>query len=117
MTTPTAPAPGLSKALEDWRDALLHVSKTAQAIGAAPGLVPHDEIPPEVIECWRINYGLDKRSPAEAAAWWQDKCGMAPPGAVAALGMLLQERDKDAAEIQRLREELQLCREPTGAAK
>lgn len=40
---------------------------------------------------WRANYGLDKRSPEDAARWWDDECGMAPAGAVAALGLALRE--------------------------
>lgn len=51
------------------------------------------EITPEMIECWRKNYGIDKERPEEAAKWWADHCdGMAPAGAVAALGLLLQKR-------------------------
>tara|TARA_R110000868_G_scaffold8110_1_gene41863 strand:- start:481 stop:753 length:273 start_codon:yes stop_codon:yes gene_type:complete len=51
-------------------------------------------ITPEMIETWRTNYGLDKRSPAEAARWWSDKYdGLAPAGAVAAFGYLLEARD------------------------
>jgi hypothetical protein len=56
---------------------------------------PHDEEPIDqaTIDCWRSNYGLDKRSPAEAARWWADNMqGKAPAGAVAALGILLNER-------------------------
>lgn len=55
----------------------------------------------ESIKCWRINYGLDQRSPAEAMCWWSERAnGMAPAGAVAALGLCLQ-------EIERLRKVLQ----------
>ena len=51
---------------------------------------------PELIETWRINYGLDKRSPEDAARWWSDKYdGLAPAGAVAAFGYLLEARDAD----------------------
>ena len=61
--------------------------------GAAEDL----QITAAVIDCWRINYGLDTRSPADAARYWSDTCaGMAPAGAVAALGLAL-------AEIERLR--------------
>ena len=60
-----------------------------------------EPITQETVDCWRANYGLDARSPADAARYWSDTCaGMAPAGAVAALGLLLQERDalrKDAA--------------------
>jgi hypothetical protein len=52
------------------------------------------QITPGMIECWRINFGLDKRSPKDAMRWWNDTMrGLAPAGAVAALGMLLQERE------------------------
>jgi Lar family restriction alleviation protein len=45
-----------------------------------------------MIECWRANYGLDQRTPADAARYWSDTCaGMAPAGAVAALGLALEE--------------------------
>ena len=51
-------------------------------------------ITPDMIDAWLINYGLDKRSPGEAARWWCDEMeGKAPAGAVAALGLLLQERE------------------------
>lgn len=46
------------------------------------------------IDCWRVNYGLDKRTPAEAAKWWGDNLrGLAPSGCVAALGVALEELD------------------------
>ena len=58
------------------------------------------DITQEVIDCWRINYGLDKRSPAEAAKWWEMNCqGFAPSGAVAALGTALDEIDRLRADI------------------
>ena len=51
-------------------------------------------ITPDMIETWRINYGLDTRSPEDAARWWADRYdGLAPAGAVAAFGYLLKERD------------------------
>ena len=54
-----------------------------------------ESITPEMVDCWRANYGLDARSPADAARYWVDTCaGMAPAGAVAALGLLLQERER-----------------------
>lgn len=47
------------------------------------------------IDCWRKNYGLDKRSPEDAARWWAAHWSdMAPAGAVAALGLALQELDE-----------------------
>ena len=65
------------------------------------------EITQDMIDCWRANYGLDQRSPADAARWWCDSTyGMAPSGAVAALGLVLQELDalrKDAERYALLR--------------
>lgn len=57
---------------------------------------PHDREPIDksTIDCWRINYGLDCRSPADAARYWAETpVGMAPAGAVAALGVVLDELD------------------------
>ena len=64
---------------------------------------PHDREPvdQDTIDCWRANYGLDKRTPAEAAKWWSDSMrGLAPSGCVAALGVALDELDalRKAAE-------------------
>ena len=39
------------------------------------------EVTPEIIDCWRINYGLDK-TPHELCAFWNDRV---PSGAVMAL--------------------------------
>lgn len=67
---------------------------------------PHDREPVDqaTIDCWRTNYGLDKRTPAEAAKWWGDNLrGLAPSGCVAALGVALDELDalrKDAARLE-----------------
>lgn len=59
-----------------------------------------DHLTDDHIQCWKINYGLDKRTPQEAMQWWHDGNGgyggMAPAGAVAALGLCL-------LEIERLR--------------
>jgi hypothetical protein len=55
---------------------------------------PHDREPVDqaTIDCWRVNYGLDKRTPAQAAKWWSDTMrGLAPSGCVAALGVALDE--------------------------
>ena len=53
-------------------------------------MIDHD-----TIKCWRINYGLDKRTPEEAMRWWNANCdGMAPAGAVAALGLALDEIER-----------------------
>ena len=67
---------------------------------------PHDREPvsQEVIDCWRKNYGLDKRTPAEAARWWHDNLDRkAPAAVVAALGIALDDLDMLRAEIERLR--------------
>lgn len=54
------------------------------------------------IAVWRINYGLDKANPADAMKWWAANCNnMAPAGAVAALGLALQEIDRLKAELSR----------------
>ena len=55
---------------------------------------PHDRQPVDqaTIDCWRANYGLDKRTPAKAAKWWSESLGgVAPAGCVAALGVALDE--------------------------
>lgn len=53
------------------------------------------EVTPDMIECWKVNYGLDKRSPAEAAQMWQASFMRgAPAGAVAALGLCIQEIER-----------------------
>ncbi len=67
---------------------------------------PHDREPIDqaTIDCWRINYGLDKRTPAEAARYWADTCaGMAPAGAVAALGVALDELAAERKDAERYR--------------
>jgi len=44
------------------------------------------------INCWRANYGLDIRTPADAMDYWSTRCaGTAPAGAVAALGLCIDE--------------------------
>lgn len=54
----------------------------------------------DMIACWRINYGLDTKSPEDAMRMWNDQFnGRAPPGAVAALGLALQHIDQLRAEI------------------
>lgn len=68
----------------------------------------------QTIEHWRVNYGLDQLTPQQAAGYWKTRCaGMAPAGAVAALGLCLQEiaalereRDEARAKVERLRGEL-----------
>lgn len=54
----------------------------------------------ELIQCWKINYGLDKRTPEEAARWWSENLnGMAPAGAVAALGFCIKEIENKNLEV------------------
>ena len=71
---------------------------------------PHDRDPVDqaMIDCWRVNYGLDRRTPAEAAKWWSDTMrGFAPSGCVAALGVALDELAalrKDAERYRKLRD-------------
>ena len=67
---------------------------------------PHDREPIDqaTIDCWRTNYGLDKRTPAQAARYWSEACaGMAPAGAVAALGVALDELDAERKDAERYR--------------
>ena len=45
------------------------------------------EVTPEIIDCWRINYGLDK-TPHELCAFWNDRV---PSGAVMALKVACDE--------------------------
>lgn len=64
---------------------------------------PHDREPVDqaTIDGWRVNYGLDKRTPREAVQWWSDNLGgFAPAGAVAALGVALDELDALRAAIE-----------------
>jgi len=57
----------------------------------------------ETIECWKINYGLDTRNPMDAAKWWSDNFnGMAPAGAVAALGCAIIEIERIQNETKRI---------------
>ncbi len=59
----------------------------------------------DIIACWRINYGLDSRGPEHAARWWHEmNDGKAPAGAVAALGLCLEEIKNHAAFVARVRE-------------
>ena len=49
----------------------------------------------EMVDCWRVNYGLDKRTPEDAMRYWAETVyGCSPAGAVAALGLVLEERDQ-----------------------
>ena len=67
---------------------------------------PHDREPVDqaTIDCWRTNYGLDKRTPAQAASWWGDNLrGLAPSGCVAALGVALDELDALRKDAERYR--------------
>jgi hypothetical protein len=56
----------------------------------------------KTINCWKLNYGLDNRTPADAMRWWHDNDnGRAPAGAVAALGLCLDEIEALKATISR----------------
>lgn len=58
----------------------------------------------DMVATWKMNYGLDTRGPAEAMKWWVDAMdGRAPAGAVAALGLLLEERDELRKDAERYR--------------
>lgn len=52
-----------------------------------------DAVPPysaEAVAVWRANYALDTRTPGDALRWWNEtNGGVAPAGAVAALGVAL----------------------------
>lgn len=62
------------------------------------------KITQDMVDCWSTNYGLDTRSPEEAARFWDESIyGMAPAGAVAALGMLIQERQAMRNDAERYR--------------
>ena len=64
----------------------------AEMLAAISAAEPLKIISADMIESWRANYGLDKRTPADAARWWNDNLrGFAPSGAVAALGLALEE--------------------------
>jgi hypothetical protein len=63
------------------------------------------QIDAKMVADWRINYGLDTRTPAEAMRWWHDNMdGKAPAGAVAALGLCIDEIERLRAENEVLRE-------------
>jgi hypothetical protein len=67
---------------------------------------PHDSEPVSqaTIDSWRINYGLDKRNPSQAAQWWCEHAhGMAPAGAVAALGIALDALEAAQKDAERYR--------------
>lgn len=64
-----------------------------------------DQIDDKMLSDWRINYGLDTCTPAEAMRWWHDSMdGKAPAGAVAALGLCIDEIERLRAENEVLRE-------------
>ena len=61
------------------------------------------QIDAKMVADWRINYGLDTRTPAEAMRWWHDNMdGKAPAGAVAALGLCIDELERLRADAERL---------------
>jgi hypothetical protein len=63
-----------------------------------------------LISDWRINYGLDARSPADAMRWWhQNMDGKCPAGAVAALGLCINEIEHLRAELETERARLAAC--------
>jgi hypothetical protein len=54
----------------------------------------------DMIACWKVNYGLDTRTPADAMRYWDERCnGMAPAGAVAALGLCIEHIERLRAEL------------------
>jgi hypothetical protein len=61
-----------------------------------------------MIACWQVNYGLDTRTPADAMRYWDERCnGMAPAGAVAALGLCIEHIERLRAELDAARRELE----------
>jgi hypothetical protein len=49
----------------------------------------------KTIEVWKANYGLDRDTPENAMRWWAEHMdGRAPVGAVAALGLALNELER-----------------------
>jgi hypothetical protein len=62
----------------------------------------------DMIACWKVNYGLDTRTPADAMRYWDERCnGMAPAGAVAALGLCIEHIERLRAELAEARRELE----------
>ena len=60
-----------------------------------------NQIDAKMLSDWRINYGLVSRTPAEAMNWWHDHMnGKAPAGAVAALGLCINEIERLTAALQ-----------------
>ena len=60
----------------------------------------------DTLNCWRINYRLDKATPEEAARWWNEQAnGFAPSGAVAALGLCINEIERMRASLHEIAEE------------
>lgn len=74
-------------------------------------MMEDDQITQDMIDGWRINYGLDKMSPSEAARWWsENQDGRAPAGAVAALGLCLIKLERLRAEVEALRRDAERWR-------
>ena len=49
----------------------------------------------DMVDCWRVNYALDHLTPENAMRFWaENHGGWAPAGAVAALGLMLEEREQ-----------------------
>lgn len=70
------------------------------------------------INCWRINYGLNDKSPEEAMRWWDERLnGMAPAGAVAALGLALDELARLTKERDELSDRLRIRQLPDGSTQ
>lgn len=53
----------------------------------------------ELVACWRVNYGLDKRSPQDAWRWWNNNGQPVTAGAVAALGLCLERLEQMEAKL------------------
>jgi hypothetical protein len=71
----------------------------------------------DMIACWKVNYGLDTRTPADAMRYWDERCnGMAPAGAVAALGLCIEHIERLRAELAEARRDAEHWREARRSA-
>jgi hypothetical protein len=80
-------------------------------LGISEGKPTDYPVDAKLINDWRINYGLDTRSPADAMRWWHDNMeGKCPAGAVAALGLCIEEIERLQAELAEARRDAEAAR-------
>ncbi|MGD9882304.1 MAG: hypothetical protein AB7F22_30165 [Reyranella sp.] len=60
-----------------------------------------DEKIRDTLDCWRINYGLDKGDPVTAAKWWRERGGP-PDGAILALAAAIDIIEQQRRELRLL---------------